>query len=694
MSSIFITTIEGTGVYAIPSSDATLATATSSLTSLIDDLGGTLTYKRILAWVGDAGGPGGAEGTRTLNCLIEQFAYDSEECPDATETAALTAALDAALVGDHGGGDTITDVGPQQVHINLNEEYYFWDRDSGSEFVYLEEPTDDIAVGGTTPNGKWFQDGDIVLNENVMHDTELLRVVGNEYLAGGLLMTEVGVVPLSPGAAEGTFWVRTATPNVPGFTDDAGVDHTIAYESSLYSLPSIEQTIFVDKASGGAYVADGTIQKPYNTITAAIAAAVTAGASAASRFGIIIYPGIYDETITLSTAGIFLIGSGPEVTIVEQSSGASTVLTTTVSTIGCAGLTFRTTGTATGNLFTNSSAAATGDVYWQNCYFQSVSGAGYLDFAQDINLRASFCKFIHADDSSRIVDLDTASGCEVEFLSCRFEGQVYSADDKQSFNNCYITSSATSNGTVFVASDVQFFGCQIFNTGAGAACNAIVLGASGGGKALGCRIVGGDNASYDITGASAYDFEVVGCSLNHGLSSNVVQEGSIFYSSGSDGDLDFYVTVIDAKTQATAGSIIYMLGDETSSSDLNAGTSDGIVIDGQGHSYTGSGAAIFTSEAADITFRNIYLTGQIVFNTGDCVVRFEKVDLEGRIFWDVGTADSHLYVHDSRLEGTSTYPRPLTFDSSAVNNGSMIFDHSYLKGYTGNGAVYFTSNVD
>jgi hypothetical protein len=695
MGNIFIKDIIGDTDFSIPTDDTELAEATSELDTILQGVS-DFRYVRALAWVETRDG---ASAYRTLNCLVERFEYDTtgggawQECIDASEAQTLTGAIETALVQDHGAPGEITSIGDQDLHVYLKGEYYLWERDTSSGFLFTGQSGDDVTVGGSSPNGKWFDNGELVLGGTTVDDTEVLRVVGNERIEAGLLMTEQGSVPITTGAGEGTFWVLNTSPTLPRFTDDAGVSHTLAYKLDGESLEDIDQVIFVDKASGGSYTPDGTIQAPYNTVSAAITAAVTAGASASNRFGIIIYPGIYSETITLSTAGIFLIGTSRENTIIEQSSGAATVLTTTVSTIGLRNLTFRTTGTATGTLFTNSSAASTGYVDWINCDFEVASGASYLDFAQDINLRAWSCRFIHADDSQRIVDFATAAGCDATFWACTFEGQVYCADAEQEFHACRMISSASSNGTVYIGETVRLFECYVENTDTGANANAIVL-AGNGGQALGCNLRGGANVSYDVTGASAYNFTASGCRLRHGLSSNVVMPGPFYWASGSDGDKDYYATVIDAKTQASSGEVIYMLADETSSSDLNAGTSTEIVIDGQGHTYTGSGSAIFTSEAADITFRHITLVGQIVFNTGDCVVRFEDVDLDGRIFWDVGTNNSHLYAHDSRLEGNATYPRPITFDSSANNGGSLIFDHCFIKGHTGNGAVYFTSNVD
>lgn len=65
------------------------------------------------------------------------------------------------------------------------------------------------------------------------------------------------------------------------------------------SLPGIQQVLFVDKTSS-VYVANGTIQFPYNTFAAAIAAAAALTPGPANRIGIVCFDaGIYTENITV-----------------------------------------------------------------------------------------------------------------------------------------------------------------------------------------------------------------------------------------------------------------------------------------------------------------------------------------------------------------------------------------------------------
>jgi hypothetical protein len=224
MSNNFITDIIGTGTYAVPASDAALASATTGFDGILSGVA-NLAYDRVLAWVEDQGGPGGAEGVRTLNCLIEKFTYSGEECPDETEIDTMTAAIEAALEADA----NITSVDQQQCHLFQAGAYFLWNRDS-SGFLYPNTPTDDVTVGPfAASTGRWFDDGDLVLGGNTMSGAEVLRVIGDERLEGGLLQTEASAVPIAPAAGEGTWWIKDDTPNVPYFTDDAGVDHPLLY---------------------------------------------------------------------------------------------------------------------------------------------------------------------------------------------------------------------------------------------------------------------------------------------------------------------------------------------------------------------------------------------------------------------------------------------------------------------------------
>lgn len=225
MSNIFITDIVGTSTYAIPTNDTQLASATSGFDTILSGVA-NLSYDRVLAWVEDAGGPGGAEGTRTLNCLIEKFTYLTKECPSETEVDTLSTAIENALESD----GNITSVDQQQYHLFQAGAYFLWNRDASGGFLYPNTATDDVAVGSfAAPAGKWFNDGDLVLGAAAMSGTEVLRVVGDARVEGDVALTELSDHSTASVAGLGIFWVKDDAPNVPYFTDDTAADYQLAY---------------------------------------------------------------------------------------------------------------------------------------------------------------------------------------------------------------------------------------------------------------------------------------------------------------------------------------------------------------------------------------------------------------------------------------------------------------------------------
>lgn len=225
MSNIFITDIVGTGTYAIPTNDTQLASATSGFDTILSGVA-NLSYDRVLAWVEDQAGPNGAEGVRTLNCLVEKFTYLTKECPSEAEVDTLGTAIESALEADA----NITSIDQQQYHLFQAGAYFLWNRDAAGGFLYPNTTTDDVAVGGhAAPKGKWFDDGDLVLGAAAMSGTEVLRVVGNARVEGDVALTELSDHSTASAAGLGIFWVKDDAPNVPYFTDDAGTDNQLAY---------------------------------------------------------------------------------------------------------------------------------------------------------------------------------------------------------------------------------------------------------------------------------------------------------------------------------------------------------------------------------------------------------------------------------------------------------------------------------
>jgi hypothetical protein len=109
MSNIFVSSITGTGVFAVPIDDASLAAAEAALSSLISGVP-NLTFSKVYAFVKDSDAPG---GTRTLNALISNALYSGAKCPSATDTQTMLAAIEAALLASV----SISDVSVQEANI-------------------------------------------------------------------------------------------------------------------------------------------------------------------------------------------------------------------------------------------------------------------------------------------------------------------------------------------------------------------------------------------------------------------------------------------------------------------------------------------------------------------------------------------------------------------------------------------------
>jgi hypothetical protein len=157
MSNIFITNIIGTIDFAVPTNDTDLGDATTALDAVLSTLSPDLIYGRIIAWVEDSHGPGGATGARTLNCLVEGFLYLTLECPSEAEIDALGLLIETTLVADHGAAGIIASVDVQQYNLFYGGANTLWKRDIAGGFLYPATSSDRITVGGTgVPTGCWF----------------------------------------------------------------------------------------------------------------------------------------------------------------------------------------------------------------------------------------------------------------------------------------------------------------------------------------------------------------------------------------------------------------------------------------------------------------------------------------------------------------------------------------------------------
>jgi len=130
MTSIAISNIVGTGVYAVPANDATLHTAQAGLSALLSapslpPPGGTLAFEVLYAQVRTQDGAG---APRVMDATIEGAKYNGSEVLDAATTQTMLSAIEAALVADA----NITSVAGLTTDLDTYNNLYVWRR---SNFV-------------------------------------------------------------------------------------------------------------------------------------------------------------------------------------------------------------------------------------------------------------------------------------------------------------------------------------------------------------------------------------------------------------------------------------------------------------------------------------------------------------------------------------------------------------------------------
>jgi len=133
MSTLTINAITGTGSYAVPTTDAELATANLGINSIIGGVA-NVSFNRCLCFVATQSG---VSPSRLLSARLDGFMYNSLEILDASTVQTAMAAIQAALVAD----PNIAAIGP--IDVDLREEQREW--------IWQNDATHGVAcIGGTT----------------------------------------------------------------------------------------------------------------------------------------------------------------------------------------------------------------------------------------------------------------------------------------------------------------------------------------------------------------------------------------------------------------------------------------------------------------------------------------------------------------------------------------------------------------
>jgi hypothetical protein len=701
MSNIFVHDIVGRNGFdlQLPDDDTELATATSRLATQINTLSADFVYDRIIAWVETKDG---ASPPRTLNCLIERFQYDSgggdEECPDASETEDMTDDIRTAIQSYDSPN---TSIGPQDVHIFTGRDFN-WLRDASGGFVYPNTATDDVVVGGhVTPAAKWFNDGDLVIGDDQMSGTERLRVVGTERVEGGLMMTERASVT-SPSGGEGIYWVENTAPTLPKFTDDSPSTATLLYGSAGLSLYQIDQVLIVDKAGGATYTPDGTQQRPYNSIGAAITAAnaLTPSPSSSNRILILIYPGVYDEALTTADQYVYFAGFDRDSTIIRQSSGTSPPLDLDHGYSGFKNLTFECAGTHTGRIVNAATSLGSGvPAVFENCAFLgngSTSTNNWVDVQGSGDYTFFDCSFTQGNNGQIIYQVGASRQTRDTFFNCDFIGRVNYGNaggtGRCEAHNCtYVSNRPTgSDGTLrirFTLPDYRFFGCHFENLSAFG--NAVYADLDST-VFEDCTFVGGSSA-FDISWDNNSRLTAHNCRFTRGLGNLVMPDDEQMYVGSGPHTVPFHRQLNDciraANTNTASTYRVTLLEDQTLAAQLTSlGSGRDMRIDGQGiYTISRAGARIIQMSNVNVPmrFERVRLRGEVYVTNAGAGVYFKEARLEGRV-WLQNTA--FLRAEDSVFVGDATYTSVLEINSAEC---SAYYDGCYLKGHTGNAAVNY-----
>lgn len=144
---------------------------------------------------------------------------------DLTAAATLTSGWCIWLKAN-GGAITIDPDGSEEIN------------GSATSLVIADGNSAFVLCTGTAFQAITFVGADTVGISNVVEDTTpqlggALDAQGHDINNGGVIFLTEQAAAEADVAGKGQFWVETATPNLPKFTDDAGTDFTLATATSV-----------------------------------------------------------------------------------------------------------------------------------------------------------------------------------------------------------------------------------------------------------------------------------------------------------------------------------------------------------------------------------------------------------------------------------------------------------------------------
>lgn len=452
-------------------------------------------------------------------------------------------------------------------------------------------------------------------------------------------------------------------------------------EFGVLSFPGIQQILYVEADSTNA-VEDGTIQAPFHTIQAAVTAANALTPAIGNRILILIYPGIYDEQVTLADDYVYLAGIDQDSCILTN---AATPLTVTADETAVWTLAIRVTGADT-------IADISGDASFYECLFESTnnSDSSRIEVLAAADVLFKDCQLIHGF-SGRMILRSQAAGNIVRLDGCQVAGYLDPLIGSLFITDCDITSSLAARTIRLGASnvDVTIRGSRIANTAGdvilfiGNPSGDVVILSNEFEAAAGFCL----DASAAVTGITIDNNVMIGGGIDEDIS-HIKPERIV----GASGMKDWYATTQEALTSCTFDDIVVkLLVDEALGAQLTV-PAQTLILDGQGkHSLTRTGAtAAAVTTGTDLTLRDIVLTGEWQV-TNAAILRLHDVEINGAIRMEANTtAAALLEVIDSEVIGSNAWLWAIRIRDA---DPTIILKRSRLKGKVGQVALYWDSGA-
>jgi len=462
------------------------------------------------------------------------------------------------------------------------------------------------------------------------------------------------------------------------------------------SQPGIQRTLFVIKRAAPYYTPDGTPQFPFVSIQAALTAAAALGTlpSAANPVTILVYPGVYDESITaVAYVSIVGVGSAGSVIIAPTTTPAIILNIPAVERTFFSNLKLSQANNFAIVSALNGGADITEGPVFDSCQFIGNDNAAAKVHVNGNYTRGAFrsCLFEHPNRYERILHYDTLFSTMTRGIwghyDCTFYGMVYCLGNaKFVFQGgcieCVIPASGNTSTYCLTASDTSgsgFFvnGMRMRNyTAAGVvfcfSCNSVYP------KVItGCDLAVTSAAGFEIGSATGVflDGTFVGNSMVCGYDQYVRPVNDKRKSVGPLARYDFYSTFLAALySMSTSTDDVYVTL-YANEAIPNTSFDKNFTVDGRGyHTLSGSGGAgaafIQILHTTTVKFKHITVgPGRILLASNNSRVQFlEGSKVVGNIVTSAGMTGAQIILRHA-------YVKP----STAVTAINLCADADYLR---------------